>query len=363
MEGMLAALPLLLLVFGTPIAVLAVIPAGLLWNRLYRGRGRGLSALYLTEPGAAGIASRLRGAGRSALAALAVTTSVAVAGVVLAFAAAGADGRLAAVVGPVAALAGVLVLLAWPVPRPLDAPAPEGFVPLSRPERRSMTLVGALGGLLGAIVIAAGLVSVPDVPSPHYRAFPQASVVEWWYTYDGFPKDLEYTLHGVTAPWPGWWYGVPVLAAGGLLVAAALAALLRVHRLPAAAAASREADDVVRMLLGTVAVALAAAGLLTPMAFVLTMIGDVFTSISLFPKPKIDPYGMLKPVGYTQPLHAVGLVAQWSWAVLGVLALAAVWVAVFAARELAGGADAARRVLRRAGERPRAVPGPVASAG
>lgn len=345
MGCMLPSLPFLLVVFGTPYAVLAIVPAGLLWGRLYRGRGRSLSALYLTPEGAGSIGARLRAAHHGSVAALIVSLGLALSGLVYAFTGF-PDGRVAAVAGPVVAVGGLLVLLVWPLPTPADAAAPAGPVPLSRPERRAMAGVAALAGLLGVIVVAAGVVSVPDPPSPHYRAFPQASVVDWWYTYDGFPQDIEYTLHGVTAPWPGWWYGVPLLAAVGLLAATAWTVLLRVHRLPAAGASARDPDDAVRMLLGTVAVALTAAGVLAALAFVLTMIGDVLTSVSLFPQPKIDPYGFLKPVGHTQPLYALGLLAQWSWLALGQLALASLWVGVFAAHELRAGADAARRVAR-----------------
>ncbi len=361
MGGMLAALPFLVLVFGTPFAVLAVVPATLAWNRLYRGRGRALSALYLPAPAASAIAPRLRDARRAAVVALVVALLGSVGALVLAFSEF-ADPRLVAVAGPVVAGLALLVLLVWPLRRPVDARAPAGFVPLSRPERRGMALPASLAGLLASVVVAAGVVSVPDPPSPHYRAFPRASVTEWWYSYDGFPKDVEYTLHGVTAPWPGWWYGVGVLAATGAVLAAALAVLLRVHRLPAAGEAAGEADDSVRMLLGTVAVALASAGLLVCLAFVLTMIGDVLTAVSLFPKPKLDPYGMLKQSGHEQPLYAIGLVAQWSWLALGLLALAAGWVAVFAARELAAGGDAVRRVLAGGPGGRRRHRGPVASA-
>lgn len=340
---MLGAMPFLVVVFGTPFAVLAVIPAVLVWNRLYRGRGRALSALYLPAAGASAIGPRLWDARRAAVASLAVALVGGLIFVALAFS--DADPRLIAVAGPITAAIALLVLLVCPLRRPLDAAARPGFVPLSRPERRWMALPGVVAGLLGAVVVAAGVVSVPDLPSPHYRAYPQASVVEWWYSFDGFPKDIEYTLHGVTAPWPGWWYGTGILAATAALLAVVLAVLLRVHRLPAAGPAAGEADDAVRMLLGTLAVALASGGLLTCLAFVLTMIGDVLTAVSLFPKPKLAEYGMLKPFGHTQPLYAIGLVAQWSWAVLGLLTLAAAWVGVFVARELAAGAGAVRRVL------------------
>ena len=346
---MLGALPFLLVVFGTPVAVLALVPANLAWQRFMRGRDAPLSRLYLKQGDAEALAPRLRSAWIGSTVAIAVGTVAALAALAAGFL--GVDGRLVAVAGPAGATLGLLVLLVQPARGRPDAPA----VSATRTERRLGASVWGVAASLLFVVIAAGVVSVPDPPTSHLRAFPRASLIDWSYSFDGIPKDFEYTPNGVTVPWPGWYYGLPILAAATVLVGAYALIRLAVSR-RYADAEGEDAVGVSRLLVTTVATCLAASGLTAALGFLLTMAGDVLVSVSAFAKPQLPNAGMLKPMGHTQPEYGLGLVGLYSWVALVPAALILFWIAVFAARDLRSGSDAARHVLRAAAPGPGAGP-------
>lgn len=335
---MLGTLPFLLVVFGTPLAVLTIIPASVVWNRLSHGRGTALSVLYLTQADAAALEPRLASAFRRGVLSLGIAAVGF--GVLLGAAFVGVDDRWIAAAGPLIAAVAALALVDRPGgdTRRLDEPG-------LRAERLGTWAVLGLAGLLVIGVLAAGVVSVPDTPTDHFRAYPRASLIDWFYSFDGIPKDFEYTAHGVTVPWPGWYYGGPVLGA----VALALAGFYLVSRWGAPGLEPSAPADRARFLRWTIAGALTAAGLCASLTFVATMAGDVLTSVSVFAKPQPPNAGVLKPVGHSEPEYVLGSLALYSWVLLVPLALALVWVAVFAVRDLRAGLLAARMLIAREG--------------
>lgn len=338
---LLPSVPFLALVFGTPVVVLALLPAHLLWQRLTRAHRHQLSRLYLSSRDAAQLAPRAASAARACATALAVGGLV---GTVLALWPGNeTDTRTAAVAGPVGAAVALVILGSWPAGRASRT----GRHPL---ELRVLGGVGALAGVVALVAVVCGLVSVPSTPSGRFTAFPRPSLIEWYYSFDGVPKDFEWTAHGVTEPWPGWFYGIPVLAGTVGLLALAVVCLTRLRRWDFAASdadapASDSAGDGVLRRLIAVVTAITAMGLIGGLIFEGAMAGEVLRSVSLFPKPQLPGAGVIKPYGHTQPEYALGLLGSYCWIVLAPAAVVLGWIAVFAVRDLRAAASAARAVM------------------
>lgn len=333
---MLASLPLLLIVFGTPVAVLALLPADWLFRKATKGHDKDLSSLYMGAHESGEVAPRLASAARAGGASI-VIVGVGCLAAVLGWALADLD-RAPAAAGPLVAAAALLPLLVG-----LRGPgSTSGLGEQPAFERRALMVLIGVASLLVVLTVAAGLVSVADPPSTRLSAYPQASLTQWSYSYDGFPKDFEWTPNGVTTPWPGWYYGLPLLGAVVAMVLVAVAVETG-RRRRFAHSGSSPAMDAASRLVFLLATSIAGIGLCAALTFVLTMGGDVLSSISLFAKPQLAMPGMIKPYGHTMPEFAFGQVGLYSWVVLVPVCLALFWMSVFALRGLAKGRDAARR--------------------
>lgn len=334
-----AFLAALVLLFGTPLVVVAALPASLLLGRLMRSRTASLSRLYLSPDAAANMLGRLRLAARTCTGALILGALVlaALLFVPLEY----RDRRMAPVIVPIACCVAMFVALVGL----LASRRSEGGVPSSRPERTLLTALLVPAGAVLVGILAAGLVSVPDPPSVHFMAFPSPSITNWQYDPSGRVTDVEYSMHGVTAPWPGWYFGLPLLACLVPLVAAAAVGVYLVRRWTPKPPDAAATDDTTRMLVSVVLACVAGIGCLVGLGFVLTMGGPVLIAVSLEPQPLGDLPPSSRAFTHQTPLYAAGLAAQFSWLALIPAALILSWLAVLATRELHEGAKAARRVL------------------
>lgn len=341
-DGMPAFWAVLALVVGTPLAVITLIPASLAVQRLLRPHTGALNRLYLTQESARACLGRVRSGADACTAAL-VVVSVAAAALAFGVPAEYADRRLVPMIAPVAATVGLLVLLAWPVagPRP---PKPVGVV-FPAPVRWPVRAAGVALLLLLVVAVLAGAVSVPDSPSPRYRAFPRPAATSWSYDEAGLPVDIAYTARGVTPGWPGWDAVGPLLA--GLLVMAIMAALalMRVRAWGSVPAQGSAADAAARTVVCAVVAWLVLLGCLGSAAWLLATAGEVLVAVSVIPRPVWPATSEVTSVGHAMPLYLVGQVARYAWLVLLPALLVTLWCAVLAARELRSGAAAARAVL------------------
>ena len=132
--------------------------------------------------------------------------------------------------------------------------------PLSFANRRTFVLAGIFLALVVAVVIACGVVA-----TSHGRSFTRQSPL--------------FTM--AAGPFPGFFYGVPVLAAAALLAGVVVLAVVRIARAPRPSDDGlRDADSALRRLAIGVVLRAAAAGCAATVAGFLFLASNAVTSVS-----------------------------------------------------------------------------------
>lgn len=203
----------------------------------------------------------------------------------------------------------------------------------------AFVLPALLGALLAAAVLLFGAVSTPD-ETGRRRQFPRVGISAWTTDDAGFVTELHYGT-GAAGPFPGWYYGLPVLAVaalGGVLLLVALRAVAaRARPLDPALAGF---DDTRRMLEGHLLALVSAAFLALQLALVLLMaFGPLRRAGDRVGFEVGDRIGDVVPDFVTEgPWAVIGAATGWAGALL---LLAAVVLGVAALRRLAALARAA----------------------
>ena len=251
-----------------------------------------------------------RAEARAALVALLV--GVGVAGLLIAIGAAWSRGyglpyALAGSVGAVAGLAAYTLL-----PRPSwhvggDGPvvaelSPRG--PTSFARQWVFALPAAAACALVAGLLLAGVFSATDEKGLH-RVFQRRSL-SGWSTEGGRVVDVQYGLSS-SGPFPGWYYGVPVIIGTALLVAAVYWALFRAARAARPASADLFAvDTALRGLRTRFIMAASSAALAFQIAGLALVSGTVLRASHLDTVPTADPNAVPGTVP-VEPGHTLAL--------------------------------------------------------
>ncbi len=167
-------------------------------------------------------------------------------------------------------------------------------------------------------ILLAGLFSATDENGLH-RVFQRRSL-SGWSTEGGRVVDVQYGLSS-SGPFPGWYYGVPVLLATVVLVAAVYWALFLAAR--AARPASTElfaADTALRTLRTRFIMAASSAALAFQIAGLAAISGTVLRASHLDPVPTADPDAVPGTVP-VEPGHTLALALVLLALVLAVVAV------------------------------------------
>lgn len=248
-----------------------------------------------------------------------------------------------AVVPPAALATGLLVLVMWPSRPALGAPADPRPVRLSDalPRWLGTTLI-ALAGTLGVALLVGGLLGVRDPTTGYDLALGVPSVVSWRTSGDQV-SSVEYTPDGVTVPWPGFSFGIPIFA--GYAACIALATSLSAHltrRAGPLASARGNVDVATRRHVVRGVTWLAVSALCLSLAGTLALTGSALESITLIPQPSPDGLNINQEPTFAEPGHAFGVLLSFLAVPLTAVALIAPWWAVGIAREFRAAARAAR---------------------
>ncbi len=255
------------------------------------------------------------------------------------------DYALLALGAPAALVGALAVLLFWPI----DSAAVRGSLSADSPPLSELAprwLLASIGGGTGVLVgglLLAGAASTRDPSSGRLLALNQPTILDWSIGAGGQVIDIVYAPGGVTAPWPGWAWGGPVLV-GGLVAAALLTGVVVRLRQPDGTFGSGEpaVAAAVRYHVGTFVGVLCASTIALALGAAMVVAGVALASAALMPLP--SPSGLRSASEYAlrEPMHL------WSWALrgLGVTLLAASGVGVLLAGQWAHRARVAHRAAR-----------------
>lgn len=245
---------------------------------------------------------------------------------------------------PQAALAASLVVLAvGPLPPSL---APDAAPPARPADLAPRPLLAAVATAASALVVglvAAGLASTTDPATGRRLALALPTVLDWTIGRGGEVVDVVYAPGGVTAPWPGWSWGGPVLA--GLVVCAALAWSVVVRLAQRAGAGPAAVAASTRLLGGTFVALLTASALALALGAAMVVAGIALASAALVPVPNPEGIALNAPFTYREPMHAASLVLRYGGVGSGFGALVGVFLAGMAVAEARRGERAARVVF------------------
>ena len=272
-----------------------------------------------------------------------------------AFALASVNEDLLAPSLPVYAPAGVfglacalLVFLLWP--QPASRPGTRGVPAASGVAIRASELPP--GWLRAALVVGAptlvlgltlcGLVGVKDPGTGRHLALGVPSVMSWRTLADG-TASVIYSPGGLTMPWPGWDWALPVI--GGSLACAALgvSAVSNLTRQggPLASGDPQVAAATGRRVL-TFGGLLVLAALAVTLGPSLVLVGNALQSVSLIPQPSPDGLNANQVAGWSEPLHTIAVGFTWIGLGLWASALVTSWWCITLIRELGSAERAAR---------------------
>ena len=300
--------------------------------------------------GAAGRAVQraFRGEARAAVAALIVGSGVA--GLLIAVGGGWSQGyglpyALAGSVGAISGLATHTLLPRPSWPTAGDSPvvaelSPRG--PTSFARQWVFVLPAAAACALVAGLLLAGLFSATDENGLH-RVFQRRSL-SGWSIEGGRVVDVQYGLSS-SGPFPGWYYGVPVLIATVVLVAAVYWSLFRAAR--AARPASQDlfaADTALRALRTRFIMAASSAALAFQIAGLAAISGTVLRASHLDPVPTADPDAVPGTVP-VEPGHTLALALVLLALVLAVVAVVLLVKAIALVGDLQAAARAPRERL------------------
>jgi hypothetical protein len=165
-------------------------------------------------------------------------------------------------------------------------------------------LPAAAAGALVAGLLLAGIFSATDENGLH-RVFQRRSL-SGWSTEGGRVVDVQYGLSS-SGPFPGWYYGVPVMICTVLLVAAVYGALFRAARAARPASADLFAiDTTLRALRTRFIMAASSAALAFQIAGLALISGTVLRASHLDPVPTADPDAVPGTVP-VEPGHTLAL--------------------------------------------------------
>ncbi len=256
---------------------------------------------------------------------------------------------LAGGVGAIVGLAAFTLLprRSWPVTgnAPVVAElSPRG--PTSFARQWVFVLPAASAAALVVGLLVAGLASATD-DNGLYRMFQRRSLGGWGVE-DGRVVDVQYVLSS-SGPFPGWYYGVPVMICTVLLVATVYWSLHRIARAPRPATADLFAvDTALRALRTRFVMTASSAALAFQVAGLALITGSVLRSAyqDSVPTPDVNAVPATVPV---EPGSTLGLVLILSALVIAVVAVVLLARAIGIVAELwaAGSEAGARFDLRR----------------
>lgn len=267
-----------------------------IWRLVHRGlqatRSPAVAAGALAAGDAAVAHQMFRKQARASTAALALAFIVTAGMLAWGFAEASLLGLPCALAGTVAALAGILLLALQPRPQwPVDRPR---FTAAELVPRRAtsfaaqwvfiLPLVSSLALLAG--LIATGLYSATDGNGLH-RVY-QYRTLSGWGVEAGQVVDVQYNI-AATSPFPGWYYGLPIMVCTLMLIGAVYWSLRETALAPRPMRTALFAVDTrLRTLRTRLIMALSAAALGFQVAGLAAITGTVFRSANLETVPTAD---------------------------------------------------------------------------
>lgn len=297
------------------------------------------------------IASMYRREARASLIALALGCGVAMLMCMVGFWWARGYGLPLALAGSAGTLAGLLAYSLYP--RPTWNPAapgravadlePRGATSFARQWVFVLPLASATTLLLGLLL--AGIFSSTDEKGLH-RAFQRRSL-SGWAVENGQVTDLQYNLSS-TSPFPGWYYGVPIMIGTILVISIVFWSLRRIATAPRPPSAELfGADTYLRSLRTAFVMAASSSALAFHIAGLAAVTGSVLGSSYMDPVPTADP-AIAPGTVPIEPGHTLALV----------LILASMVVAVAAVVLLARAITVSTEMQARArrGAEPQGVP-------
>lgn len=215
---------------------------------------------------------------------------------------------------PLGAIAGLLVFaLIWRL-RWSDGNAPQRSAELETREpwsfsTRAMLLTPVLGGsILIVALLLAGLASVTDESGKHIGL--PGVVLSGWAEEDGKIFDVQYS-QDVFAPFPGWFYGVPLIVCIVVLLAGLYLVLRRIAGAPRPPETGlRAADTLLRQGASEFVVLWVGMAFIAQMAGLAVISGVGFQSMNQRSVPHLNLEGM-PPREILQPGHGLGVVLMY----------------------------------------------------
>lgn len=251
-----------------------------------------------------------------------------------------------AIAPPAALAAGLVAVLLWPSRPAADAtPTASGPVRLALSDAVRRTLL-AMGITLVAGLLLAGWLGVTDPVTGLDLAIGIPSVVDWRTRGAGEVVNVEWTAGGITKPWPGWAWGLPLLT--GFAVCGGLASSVVAHltrRTGPLASTVDEVDLATRRHVGLFLAILVGASLAGALGGTLLLAGTALQAISVYPLPSPDGLYANQLPGYRQPLHFFASTLVWLGFGLAAACTVIPWWGAMVVRELRRAQRAARTVF------------------
>jgi hypothetical protein len=194
--------------------------------------------------------------------------------------------------------------------------------------------------ILALGLLLAGIYSATDENGLH-RVFQRRNLVGWGVK-NGQVIDIQYNLTS-TGPFPGWYYGVPVMICTALMILAVYWSLSRTAAAPRPPSAELfHADTVLRGMRTTFIMAASSSALTFQVAGLSAISGNVLRSAHYDAVPTVD---LMAPAGMTpvEPGHTLALTLLLSALPLAVVAVALLAKAIAVSMDMRSFAQGARR--------------------
>ena len=192
-------------------------------------------------------------------------------------------------------------------------------------------------------LLLTGVYSATDENGLH-RVFQRRSLAGWGVK-DGHVIDIQYNLSS-TGPFPGWYYGVPIMICAVLMILAVYWSLSRTAATPRPQSAELfRADTALREMRTTFIMAASSSALAFQIAGLSAITGNVLRSAHRDAIPTLDP---LAAAGTTpvEPGHTLALILLLSAFPLVVVAFALLAKAIAASSDMRSLAQSSRRPLQ-----------------